>query len=43
MSKVAEGAPGEGTKTKKKVVGSGVGVCKWLMVAKYTYLFWILY
>ena len=34
MSKVAEGAAGGGkpkAKAKKKVVGSGVGVCKWLM------------
>jgi len=45
MSKVAEGAAGGGKpKAKKKVVGSGVGVCKWpMVVAKYTYLFWILY
>ena len=32
MSKVAEGAAGGGKpKAKKKVVGSGVGVCNWLM------------
>ena len=38
------GGGGRETKSKKKVVGSGVGVCKWpMVVAKYTYLFWILY
>ena len=39
------GGGGRNTKSKKKkVVGSGVGVCKRpMVVARYTYLFCILY
>ena len=44
MSKVAEGAAGGGKPKAKKVVGSGVGVCKWPMKwAEYTLIQSFLY